>query len=83
MLCKDTKNPTPSADVGQLLRRIRKWSLHQITGSVLVIIYENKNWLTSKTLCMSVDCDIEKNNKNTTHDGCGLRPNVLFFRPCA
>ena len=24
-----------------------------------------KSWLTSKTLCMSVDCDIEKNNKRS------------------
>ena len=25
----------------------------------------------------------DKNRKNTTHDGCGLRPDVLFFQPCA
>ena len=27
--------------------------------------------------------DEDKNNKNTTHDGCGLRANILFFRPWA
>ena len=30
-----------------------------------------------------VDMMKKKNNENTTHDVCGLRPNVLFFRPCA
>ena len=33
--------------------------------------------------CIPPDDEEDKNHKNTTHDGCGLRPYVLFFRPCA